>query len=88
MIERAEFDDRPPEQLRLAWCAWMRHHGIDPDVVPIPGWVERDEQARRVVLEVYVLDEQGRKVANEDQTVAVREVQVVQLEAAPSPFPC
>jgi len=68
-------------------CEWLRHHGIDPNDVPVPGWIERRPAERQVVHEAYALNEQGRRYMNETRTDAVREVRVVQLEAEPSPFP-
>lgn len=87
MIDRAEFQTFPPEPVRLAWCVWLRWHGIDPYTVPVPGWIERREAQRQIVHEAYVFDEHGRLLLNEVRDDALREVRVVQLEAEPSPFP-
>lgn len=87
MIERVEFNDFPPDEVRLPWCAWLEHHGIEPDVIPVPGWIERRVETRQIAYLAYVTDEHGNIQVNEDRTDALREVRVAQLEAVPSPFP-
>ena len=87
MIERVEFDKYPPESVRLAFCGWMRHHGLDPAVVALPGWIERDTDRRLVRCVGYHLDERGVPMLTDDREDAVRYVQRYQLEAIPSPFP-
>lgn len=87
MIERVEFDKYPPEPVRLAFYGWLRHHGIDPDVVALPGWIERDAARRLVRCVGYHLDERGAPMLTDDRTDVVRYVQRYQLEAEPSPFP-
>jgi len=81
------FDDMPPESIRLSMCDWLRHHGIDPGTVCVPGWIERRPGQRQIAYEAYALDEQGGRRLNEAMTEAVREQWVIQLEAEPSPFP-
>lgn len=85
MSTRYDFDRIPSEPLRLAVCDWLKAHGIDPCDVATPGWIELDDEARRVRWEAYRLDEHGRiPVVDGD---AVREVHSMQLESPPLPFP-
>jgi hypothetical protein len=77
MIERMEFA-RPPENVRVAWCEWLRHHTIDPGDVTMHGFIERDTEARQVRYQTF------NEGADGYYSFAVR---VVQLESVPSPFP-
>jgi hypothetical protein len=85
MTERVEFDSMPPEPERLIWCDWLRWHGIDPNQVAVPGWIERHADARRIQYESFRTDEHGGRIFRGD--TVLRTVQVQQLEAVPSPLP-
>ncbi len=77
---------------RKMWSDWFRHHTINPNLVSIDGWVERDEPLRQVRFLTFkgaTFDAKGRLLipnpaVGED---VVYEVRTVQLEAVPSPFP-
>lgn len=65
-----------PAEVREQWHAWARHHGIDPNAVAL-GSLERRPVERQIRYFTY-----------DFSSSPVRQVgQVVQLEAAPSPFP-
>jgi hypothetical protein len=78
---------------------WLRRHGIDPLKVPIGGLIERHFVSRSVVLVMFDWDETSNapRIADgpadslwADGTPRgywVQAVTVVQLEAAPLPFP-
>jgi hypothetical protein len=87
MTNVLDFLAYPPEHVRLAICEWLRHHGIDPHIVPVPGRIERLPERRQIEHEAYVLGEDGHLVLDPHVDDAAREVRVVQLEAEPSPFP-
>ncbi len=84
---RIEFDTHPPEPVRLALCGWLRRHGIDPDHVVIPGWIERQCDRYRVAWLAAVRDETGRIVLNEARDAAMVTERFVQLEGPPMPWP-
>lgn len=83
--ERREFDDLPAEGQRLIWCAWLRSHGIDPNCVIVPGWIERQPELRRIAWETLAEDDRGQFIVRDDW--AVRAVRYLQLESPPLPFP-
>lgn len=85
--ERVVLDRIPTKRDRLMWCEWLTHHGIDPDDVCVPGWIERREAERQVVWLAYSRDERGRVLLDDGRDDVQREVHVQQLEAHPSPFP-
>lgn len=84
------FDQMPAEPDRTAVLDWLTAHGIDPNLVAVPGWIEPDPARRRINYLGYEREEvpgqdQARiKVAGDD---AVRINFTHQLEAAPLPFP-
>lgn len=83
---RVEFDSPwLPRPKRLAWCGWLKQHGIDPNYVALPGWIQRDEQRRRVYYLTFAFDTYGRPVFERGDFVT--EPRFVQLEARPLPFP-
>jgi hypothetical protein len=49
----------PPESDRAQWVSWLRRHGINPDDVPVPGWIEVDGARRQVRYLAIVRDENG-----------------------------
>lgn len=64
---------------REKWCAWLRHHGIDPNHVLVPGWIAVFRADRQI--HYWGLVEIGpERITGEDEVV-------VQLEAEPSRFP-
>lgn len=87
VTERQVWHTMPPEQVRTAWAAWVRLHGIDPTLVTIPGWVERDAQRRQVRYQAYTLNHRGHVHADASGQAAATHTAVQQLEAEPSPFP-
>lgn len=87
MTDRYEFTRFPPEPERLAWCDWLRHHGIDPDDVVAVGWIERRVEQRQIAYEAYVRNADGNILYDAERDDARREIHVFQLEARPSPFP-
>lgn len=85
-LDRDDLLPTMPRAAREQWQAWLRHHGVDADDVAVPGMIERRPDARQVAYIAYELDENGRPVLGPNhQTLTV--VRIVQLEAAPSPFP-
>lgn len=87
MSERLVFDERPPKAERLALCDWLRIHGIDPDDLVLPCWVERDVENYRVRYLGAVRDENGKLQPAPGGEVVVTAEQYVQLEGPPLPFP-
>jgi hypothetical protein len=96
---RREFNNRYPAlEEERSWIDWFLAHGIEPASVPmVGGWVERDVEANEVRWYGFVLTEAGRVQVKPkaDGTLPslteVREpwldVQRVQLESPPLPFP-
>lgn len=82
-MRRAEYDW--PLAQREAWCDWMRKHGLNPNDVALPGWVEADDASRTVRAVCYERDASGRIRIEGDE--AVRSVVEVQLESRPMPLP-
>lgn len=85
-----EFPDRPDEATRRAVCAWLEQHGIDPNRVAVPGWIETDPHTRRISYSGYAFDDvKGRSVPRltEDGDDVVRLNLSHQLESPPLPFP-
>lgn len=87
MSDRIEFDAFPPDRVRLSVCAWLRRHGVDPNMVAVPGWIERQPDLYRLGWESYVPDEDNMIRLNEARDDAVREARHVQLEGSPLPWP-
>lgn len=79
------FDTFPPDEVRLPMCEWLRHHGVDPNDVAVPGWIEIVPELRQIRYERYATNERGQPLVIADEIV--REEHVVQLEAEPSEFP-
>lgn len=75
------FTEWPPETTRLAWCAWLERHGIDPKLVAVPGTISRSISERTIRYEAFKRDERdgGLRLA--------RETVVVALDREPEPFP-
>lgn len=86
MIARVEINGLPSEDVRLAWCDWLRHHGIDPTHVAL-GFIEADSDTWQIRYVAYDLDDQGRRYATPDLLRASTSERVVQLAAPPLPFP-
>jgi hypothetical protein len=84
---RVEFGDLPPDPVRLVWCDWLRRHGIDPNEVAAPGWIERRPDTFQIVYEAYVLGDKGMPVWDPRTRGAIRTVRVFQMEGPPLPFP-
>lgn len=42
------------DEPRLAWCQWLRRHGIDPAEVPIPTTICCWDDARTITIAVLV----------------------------------
>lgn len=82
---RRYFDRLPIEPRRRRWQEWLRRHGVDPNKVIVPGWIERREQEYRLAYESYELDEHGNPAWDNDDIVRV--ARFVQLEGPPLPFP-
>lgn len=89
MSDRLTFHRVPHDYILLSMCEWLRKHGIDPDYVLLPGWVERDEQARRVWYLTFAWDDEERCTAlRDDETKEfLTRAEYVQLEAHPLPWP-
>jgi hypothetical protein len=87
MTVRKDFEQLPPEAIRLMWCDWLTHHTIDPDTVAIPGFIEIDHDAYRIAYLAFDLNENGRPFLDASRKDAQKSVRVVQLEARPSDFP-
>ena len=86
MRERIEFDDMPPRAEREIWCEWLRQHGVNPNHVKVPGWIERRPDRCQLAYEGYERDrETGEIVARDGQVHPVRVM--FQMEAPPLPFP-
>ncbi len=84
---RTFFPAHLDETERHTWCEWFRQHGVDPADVALPGWVERRELERQLAYEAYKLDEAGRIAIDPSGDQPARTVRVIQLEAAPLPWP-
>lgn len=87
MTDRCEFDTFPPDHVRLPVCAWLQLHGVDPMLVAVPGWIERQPDTYRLAWESYVPDAEHKIRLNEARDDAVREPRHVQLEGPPLPWP-
>jgi hypothetical protein len=87
-VDRIEFDTMPPDAERTAWCEWLRRHGIDPNVVLVPGWIERRPEAYQVAYLSAELDEETGHIRwDTERRVPVFVTAVAQLEGPPLPFP-
>jgi hypothetical protein len=87
MIELAGFTEMPPEEIRAAMCEWLRFHGIDPNLVPIPCDITSDHESCSIWVDEFVLDKDGARTIAEDGTYAKVRMQH-QGETAPLPMPC
>lgn len=87
MTERYEIDTLPPDHVRLPVCEWLRRHGINPDDVAVPGWIERQTDLYRLAYEGYICDDQGNILINKARDAAQRRSTYVQLEGPPLPWP-
>ncbi len=87
MSERIEIDTFPPDWVRLPVCTWLRRHGVNPDMVAVPGWIERRPESYRLAWESYVPDADNKIRLNETRDGAAREPRHVQLEGQPLPWP-
>lgn len=87
MTDRITFEVSPPDWVRLPVCAWLRRHGVDPDMVAVPGWIERQPELCRLAWEGYVPDPEHRIRLNEARDGASRVAAFVQLEGPPLPWP-
>lgn len=76
-----------PEPVRTAMLDWFSRHGINADEVPIPSIVERQPRERRIVHEVYLLNDAGGRYVDATGEDAARMVAIVQLDREPGPFP-
>lgn len=83
------FDTFPPDWVRLPVCAWLQRqrHGVDPMLVAVPGWIERQPDTYRLAWQAYVPDAEHKIRLNEARDDAVREPRYVQLEGPPLPWP-
>ena len=52
-FRRFQTGDHADPGFREAWCEWFRKHGIDPNVVAVPGWVWADDDASRITWDAY-----------------------------------
>lgn len=88
MIERIEFPTCPPPDERAVWCEWLRRHGIDPNVVLVPGWIERRLDTYQVAYLSAELDEESGCIRwDRERREPVYVTGIVQLEGPPLPFP-
>lgn len=76
-----------PGDVRLAWCEWLRRHGIDPMVVSIHGPIEVDVDAHRISYLAYDLDEHGNKYAAPDGMAAAQSERTVRFGTPLAPLP-
>jgi hypothetical protein len=93
MIIRKEIRSLPPEPIRVAWCDWLQHHTVNPDVVCASttqeGFIEIDYDAYQIRYLAYNLDDNGGRYGfykDGDYQVSTS-VRVTQLEARPSELP-
>lgn len=87
-VERIEFDWAPPPREREIWCKWLRQHGIDPNQVVIPGWIERRPAAYQVAYLSVEIGPEGRPCWNREGGGGfIWTTRSVQLEGPPLPFP-
>lgn len=85
MIEGRSVPEMPPEEQRLAWCAWFEAHNIDPDDVAVPGRIYRDEWTNRISYDGY--DREAGGVWEGQPMGPIRVRRFIQLPATPLPFP-
>lgn len=80
------YSDYPAEPVRQALSRWFLKHNIDPDYVPIPGWVEIDYDKYQIRWLNFV---PNIKTIPAEQIIAGLhlETRMLQLEARPFPFP-
>lgn len=84
---RRHWPDKLPEDQRLAWCAWFRAHGIDPEHITLPGYVVVDDDAKRITYRAYDLID-GARYADPTGQQASQSEQVTELDREIVPFPC
>lgn len=77
----------PPEHIRIVWVDWFRRHGIDPNDVAVPGWVERRETDYQLCYASYRRNTDGQIIWDGATGEAVREWRVFQMEGPPLPWP-
>lgn len=87
MSDRREIDSFPPDWVRLPVCSWLQRHGVNPNMVAVPGWIERQPDRYRLAWESYVPDEDNVIRLNETGDDVLREPRYVQLEGPPLPWP-
>lgn len=90
-IEIQDFDEFPPDEVRRVWCEWLRHHGVDPSHVAIPGRIGRFVCERQVRYLSWCLARTPEDCTHEhigpDAEEFPRVLRIVQLESEPSQFP-
>ena len=82
-VQIQSFDGVPPEEVRLSWCKWLRHHSVDPNDVAIPGRIGRFVRERQVRYLTWCFE----RGCTHELHLYDQHLCIVQLEAAPSPFP-
>lgn len=88
MTDWITYDKYPPEPARKAVCEWLRRHGVDPNNVPLPGWIGRNEDTYQVVyLSFGVRDDPDGDWLECKAEDIVEVPRVVQLGGKPLPFP-
>jgi hypothetical protein len=82
MITRYGYADLPAEWLRARIAEWLRFHGINPDLVGVPGWIEIDHDRYAVRAQVHRVAPDGiGRIYNQREVVESRN------EAEPLPWP-
>jgi hypothetical protein len=82
---RVDFPGRLCAVEQEAWCTWLRAHRINPMDVPVPGWLEVDDEARTIRY-LSVL-RNGKTTAIVRRWRFLRFVAVRQLRGPVLPFP-
>jgi len=98
-MPRSTLDGWVPEVGGLVWlqlwnptgpCDWVRFHGGDPGQMPTNATITRDLDHCRVVLPVFVLDDEGNRILERDEDgIPVKfklATAVLQGEAPPLPL--
>jgi len=80
-------DQMPQDRVRVAMCAWLARHGINARHVVVPGFIARHCVSRRVRFLSFVMDEEGRALADPVTRELQQVERFVQLEAEPEPWP-
>jgi hypothetical protein len=63
-----------------AWITWATQHGLDTLQVAVPGWIERDDDARTVTAAYWDVEAREKRISKTRPFT-------VQLESRALPFP-